>query len=374
MAKDKNGRPLPAGIRQRANGTYEGRLMHEYQNYTVYGKTVTEVKKGMTELRFKLEHGTFVDKSKITLEEWFRTWIEQYKTKSVKKGTIIAYNNCFKYYVKSEIGSKRLSELRGEHIQRLFNKLEEDGLAVSYIKIVAAIMNGCFKQAMKNGLIERNPVALTTLPREGERKPRRVLTVEEQNLFMKYAQKSYLYNLYALTLRTGLRGGEIRGLKYTDINKKANVIHVNRTLKYETGYGYFEDTPKTKTSKRDIPLTDDMIRIIESQKHFFGKEEIIKLDSYIFHLEDGKPISRERVQNELNRIVKKMNNDGNPFERFTLHCLRHTFATRAIENGMKPQTLKTILGHSTLSMTMDLYSHVLPTTKAEEMNLISKAF
>lgn len=374
MATDKSGKKLPKGIRQRTNGTYEGRIMYDYENYTVYGATISEVKKKMTDLRYKLEHGLFVDKSKITLTEWFDTWINDYKKSNIKIGTVIAYNNGFNYYVKKELGTKRLSDIRGEHIQRLFNHLEEKGIAVSYIKIVAAILNGCFKQALKNGLIEKNPVTLATVPREREKKVRRVLTVEEQAIFMKYARESYLYNLFALDLRTGLRGGEIRGLKYPDIDKGARVIHVNRTLKYESDIGFFEDTPKTRTSKRDIPLTDDMIQILKNQKDYFHNKEVLQIDGYIFHLENGGPISRERVQHEIDRIVNRINKDGIRFESFTLHCLRHTFATRAIENGMKPQTLKAILGRSSLAMTMDLYSHVLPTTKADEMESISKAF
>lgn len=213
-----------------------------------------------------------------------------------------------------------------------------------------------------------------TIPREKNKKARRVLTLEEQKIFIKYAKNSYLYNLFALDLRTGLRGGEMRGLKYSDIDKSERLIHIVRTLKYESGIGFFEDTPKTRTSIRDIPLTDDMISLLENQRKYFSEPNIIKLNGYVFHLPDGRPISRERVQNEIKRIVKRINDDGVVFPPFTLHALRHTFATRAIENGMKPQTLKAILGHSSLAMTMDLYAHVLPTTKAEEMNMIAGAF
>lgn len=100
-----------------------------------------------------------------------------------------------------------------------------------------------------------------------------------------------------------------------------------------------------------------MIAILDRQKQLYG-EQVLRMEGYIFHLPDGTPISRERLQNEIDRIVKRINADGMVFERFTPHCLRHT--------------LKTILGHSTLSMTMDLYSHVLPTTRAEEMELIAR--
>ena len=352
----------------------KNRTEAENERYSVYADSLAELKTKMTELRYRLEHGSFVAKNRMTVKEWFETWIEEYKKNQVKTGTIIAYTNYYSFYIDKYIGKKKMVDIRGEHIQRIYNEMLKDGHAVSTIKIISAVMNGCFKQAVKNGIIERNPVILATIPRQGETKARRVFSVQEQEIFMLYAKDSYLYNLFALAIRTGMRSGEIRGLKFSDIDKKNGVMHIVRTLKYEGGnQGFFEDTPKTKTSKRDIPLTQDMIDIIEDQSKK-NSQEIIFINGYIFQMSDGRPISRERLQTEINRILKKIHNAGIEFEYFTPHCFRHTFATRAIENGMKPQTLKTILGHSTLAMTMDLYSHVLPTTKAEEMKLIAGAF
>ena len=373
MAKDLKGKELPKGIRQRKNGRYEGRIKYDYKSYSVYGDTITEVKKGMTELRYKLEHGLFVADSKITLEDWFHTWIQEYKVNQVKKGTYELYGKYFLFYIKNTIGSRRMTELRGEHIQRLYNDLVKKEIAVPTIKIIDSILNGCLKQAVKNGIIERNPASLATIPRETREKKPRVLTVEEQNAFMEYAKESYLYHFFALALRTGMRVGEITGLKFSDIDRTENVIRIRRTLKYAVGEGFSEDTPKTGTSKRDIPLTEDMAAIISEQRATY-KDNIISFDGYVFHLPNGQPFKRSRIQYEITRIVKKMNQDGIQIEYFTPHCFRHTFATRAIENGMNPQTLKVIIGHSTLAMTMDLYAHVLPTTKKEEMEKISKAF
>lgn len=100
----------------------------------------------------------------------------------------------------------------------------------------------------------------------------------------------------------------------------------------------------------------------------------MNLNGYLFCTENGDPLSRERVQGEIDRIVKQIRAAGNEFDRITSHVFRHTFATRAIEAGMQPQVLKTILGHSTLSMTMDLYSHVMEDVKADEMEKIAKVF
>ncbi|MFW5633149.1 MAG: tyrosine-type recombinase/integrase [Acetivibrio ethanolgignens] len=372
MATDKRGRKLPKGIRQKGN-RFEGRVTYQQKTYSVYGDTVKETQTKMTELKYKLEHGIFVEKDKITLDEWNKTWLEEYKKNRVKMGTYVSYQKYYNGVIKSRLGNKYITEIRGEHIQRLYNDLVKEGYALSSIKVVAAVLNGCFKQAYRNGLIEKNPVPLAELPRETDKKVRQAMTKEQQDLFMKYAKESYLYNFFAVMLRTGMRSGEMRGLKYSDIDKKENVIHVQRTLKYIEGQGYMEDTPKTRTSKRDIPLTAATLQLLEAQKRQWGFK-IEKMGRYLFSNENGEPLSRDRVQAEIDRIIKKMQADGKSFERITPHVFRHTFATRAIEAGMPPQVLKTILGHSSLAMTMDLYSHVLPDTKAEEMKKIDIAF
>lgn len=114
------------------------------------------------------------------------------------------------------------------------------------------------------------------------------------------------------------------------------------------------------------------IKLMRQRKYWGFK--VVRMDQYLFCNENGDPISRERIQGEIDRIIKRIKSDGYDFPRITSHVFRHTFATRAIEAGMPPQVLKTILGHSSLAMTMDLYSHVLPDTKADEMQKIANVF
>lgn len=372
MAVDKRGRKLPKGIQQRYEG-FEGRFMYQGKRYLVHGSTITETQKAMTDLKYKLEHGMFVEKKKITLDAWHKTWMEEYKRNQIKIGTYTSYQKYYDCAIKERLGNKIISDIRGEHIQKLYNDLVKDGYALSSIKVVAAVLNGCMQQAMRNGLIERNPVKLAELPRQTEKKTRQAMTKDQQTLFMEYAKESYLYNFFAVMLRTGMRTGEMRGLKYADIDKKRNVIHIQRTLKYIEGKGYLEDTPKTRTSTRDIPLTAALQGLLEEQRKYWGFK-VERIDRYLFCNENGDPLSRERVQGEIDRIVKRITAAGHDFPHITAHVFRHTFATRAIEAGMQPQVLKTILGHSSLAMTMDLYSHVLPDTKAEEMEKIANAF
>lgn len=372
MAVDKRGRKLPKGIRQRS-GSYEGRFSYNYKEYVVHGKTITETQKAMNDMKYRLEHGLFVEKNRLLLSEWFNTWMEQYKKNRVKIGTYTSYEKYFDCTVRERLGDKYISDIRGEHIQKLYNDLAEEGYALSSIKVVSAVLNGCFQQAMKNGLVERNPVKLAELPRKTEKHSRQALTREQQKLFMEYAKESYLYNFFAVMLRTGMRYGEMSGLKYSDIDRKNRVIHVQRTLKYIELQGYIEDAPKTITSRRDIPLTDDILHFLDAQKNYWDFK-VEKLDRYLFCNEDGEPLSRARVQTEIDRTIRRIHEAGYEFDRITSHIFRHTFATRAIEAGMPPQVLKTIMGHSSLAMTMDLYSHVLPDTKANEMEKIANVF
>ena len=180
MAVDKNGKKLPTGIRQRSNGKYEGRVKYEYKSYSVYADTITETKKRMRELKYRLEHGLFVEKKKITLNEWFRTWLEEYKKNRVKIGTYTSYDKYYNSVIEGKLGQKSISEIRGEHIQKLYNDLVKEEYALSSIKVVSAVLNGCFQQALRNGLIERNPVKLAELPRQTERQTRQAMTREQQ--------------------------------------------------------------------------------------------------------------------------------------------------------------------------------------------------
>lgn len=375
MATDKRGRKLPRGIRQRCNNSFEGRFMHEGVSYTVYGNTVTETKKAMENLRHDVERGIYVTKEKILFSNWFNTWMQEYKKNQIKDST---YNSYQKYYgcvIKKYLEEMNIADIRGEHIQKLYNSMTKDGYALPTIKIVSAVLSGCMQQAVRNGLIDRNPVKAAILPRQKSKKTRQALSREQQALFMEYAKDSYLYNYFAVMLRTGLRNGEMRGLKYKDIDRKDNVLHIRRTANYIEGRGYYEDTPKTITSLRDIPLTEDIIEFLNRQRSMqIYTRKVQSIEKYIFCTETGGIMSRERVQAEIDRIIKRINADGIEFTRITPHVFRHTFATRAIEAGMHPQVLKTILGHSSLAMTMDLYSHVLPDTKAEAMEKIAKAF
>lgn len=382
MAVDKNGKKLPKGVTLRKDGRYMGRFTYQGESYVVYEKSAKEAKKALEALYYEVSHGIYAKQTEITVSEWFNTWIAEYKVNTVKQGTITAYTNSYNNYIENVLGRKKLRDVRAEHIQRLYNEMNRQGFNRSTIEIVSVVLGGMYKQAYKNGLILKNPVPLATLPKASEYKERRVLSKDEQTIFMEYAQKSSYSDIFEFALGTGMRGGEIRGLTWDNIDFKRKLIHVKNTLVRETGY-YFLDTPKTKSSNRDVPMLQNVYELLlqkrkqQSECRLHAGENWRpdeNLQNLVFTTNVGTPVDKEYLKNSMDAIVQHINNDGIKFEHITMHTFRHSFATRCIENGVTPQTLKAILGHSKLSMTMDLYAHVLPDTKAEEIEKIACLF
>lgn len=164
-----------------------------------------------------------------------------------------------------------MTSVRIEHIEKIYNVMSNKGLAKGTIKIVAAILSGMFKQAVKLGMLKENVVALSTLSNGKERKEKVVLSMEQQKAFLEYAKEhSPFYELYQLALCTGMRNGEVRGLTWADIDFEKREVHVTGTIKYIKSHGHYRDTPKTKTSRRTIPMLgvccDMLIRQREKQE------------------------------------------------------------------------------------------------------------
>ncbi|MFR5601174.1 MAG: tyrosine-type recombinase/integrase [Lachnospiraceae bacterium] len=359
-----------------------GRFTYYGERHTLYDKDLKTLKRRLDDLRYELEHGLYAKETVVTVDDWFHTWIEEYKRPTVKQGTIGVYEETYDSYIKKPFGKKKLKDLRPEQVQNLYNTLNADGYSRNTIELVSVVLSGMYKQAYKNQKIRMNPVPLATLPKMPAKKERRVLSAEEQTTFLETVKEHPYAYIFELALSTGMRSGELRGLEWNDIDFQNRVIHVRGTL-VQNQYGFYKDTPKTQSSFRDIPMLDNVWHLLKKRKKQQSEQKLLLgihwdslegLENLVVTTATGRPLGKGYLNNAIGTITAKIQETRPKFEYFTIHSLRHTFATRCIENGMEPQVLKTILGHSKLSMTMDLYAHVLPDTKSKELQKIAVLF
>ena len=379
MAENK--KKLPKGITKRKDGRYMARFQYGGENYTLYGSDPDKLLVQIEDLKYEVRHGIYEKEQNITVDSWFSTWMEEYKRHQVKPTTYDLYERTYTGHIKPYIQKKKLRDIRPEHIQRILNA-ESKVVKRQTLTRIHVILNGLFRQAYKNGIIQKNPVERSTLPKLREDAERRVMTREEQALFMRYAKQTYYGDIFEVALSTGMRKGELLALEWSDIDFNNRMIHVTGTL-IRVNSRYVKGTPKSKSSRRDIPMLDNVYAILRRRR-----KELLELkvklgdkwtpldglDNLVFTNEFGSVVTLNTMQYYIRHIQDMIRRDGIEFESIHIHTLRHTFATRAIEAGMQPQVLKTILGHSSLAMTMDLYSHVLPDTKTEEMQKIANLF
>ena len=212
-----------------------------------------------------------------------------------------------------------------------------------------------------------------------------VMSIEEQNLFMRYSKNSQFYDLYMVALGTGMRNGELRALQWADIDFDNKIIHVNGTLKYiaKAKVKYMIDEPKSETSKRDIPMLDNLVTVLrEHRKRQLATRMLLGdkwrpepgFENLVFTGSFGRCISENALYQDMKKIIVQIREDGHTFGEHTPHSLRHTFATRGFERGIPPKVMQEILGHKSITMTLDIYSHVLPDKKAEEINKLAAMF
>ena len=368
---------LKAGLRKHRDGSLERRFTHNGVRYTVQGATYSELNQQERLLRRKLEEGM---NETPTLDAYFETWIER-KRNVAKQATLYRYSNWYRNHISQPLGGKRINELSRGDVLGLQAKMAQN-YSPSSVNYTTCILKIILNEAVDDDLIDGNPAAkvksVANTNKTASQTYHRALTEEEQDLFMSAARDSFYYEFFALLLLTGLRHGEATALLWSDIDWSANVICVCRTLTFDRDGHIVTGTPKSRASQREIPMNETIRRVLKQQAEKTAEiletdpDELRKTTHRIFFQRrhpDGF-LNNRTANTELRRILQKLADAGQPIPPFTLHALRDTFATRFIEQGGNPQTLKTILGHSSLAMTMDLYSQVMANTKQKEMDLM----
>lgn len=374
-------------IFQRADGlwcamlTVKDPLAGKKRRRSFYGKTKKEVASKMLTVQSEIMNGSYLNPNKVTVSVWLNTWLFEYKKRNLKPNTFASYEMNIRIHVRPVLGEMLMMDVRPEHLQKFFNLKAENGLSSESVKKLRNILSGAFSQAIKNQLISRNPCDMTVLPRVS-RKEFRVLTTEEQNKLIDAVKGDRLEATFVVALSTGLRIGELLALKWNDIDSNG-VLRVKRSLgRVQTNFDdskgtkteiLFQET-KTKKGVRSIPIVSNVQALLKLHKHKQNLERVEFASLYnnqdlIFCTELGKPLEPRNLMRKFYSTIEKIG-----INKANFHCLRHTFATRAIENGMNIKVLQEILGHASITTTLDTYSHVLPETKTEQMKILNDLF
>lgn len=366
MGKSLNGKELGKGISQRKeDGLYVARFTNRFgKRQLISDKTYNGVQKKLREAIVADEKAINVVSTNMTLDEWFECWMKTCKN-NCRNNTKDTYARQYKR-VQEELGWRKLSKLNLVVMQQAINNLRTDNERKTSKKILVDML----EKALAADLITKNVAKqITTVYTKEEKKERRVLTVNETNIFLDAAKDTFYYNLFVVALETGMRIGELTGLQWEDVDFKQKLIHVRHSMTYfsKNGkYGFEIHPTKMNKGLRDIPLTQVAINALRRQ--YFLKQTIISskkeplagFENLVFVTKNNKPTTQVLVTECIAGIMKKIHNSnpGMKFEKITPHCFRHTFATRWLEAGVPIKTVSKVLGHSQLQLTTDLYMHV----------------
>jgi len=336
-----------------------------------YGKTRKEVADKMAQLMQEVRNGTYVEPSTTTLGEWMGKWLTVYKKGQLRPGTYENYEVLIKTHINPGLGNTLIAKLQAQMLQNFYNeKLEsgrkdgKGGLSTRTVRYFHTIIREALEQAVKEGILSRN-VADSTSPPVITTKQMQLLTESELLTFLDKAKGDRLYAAYVMVAMTGLRRGELLGLCWDCVSLEQGVITVKRELLALNEGLLLQENTKTKSGKRSITLTDDSIRELKAYKKRQAQEKLLSGVAYqdndfVFCKEDGTALNPKDFTKRFQRLLKAA---GVPIVR--LHDMRHLHATLLLQRSIPAKLVQERLGHRSVKMTLDLYSHV--TLEMKEM-------
>ena len=362
-------------IRKRKDGRWEGRYTAGHDPTTgkpiyknVLGKTQAEVKEKLKRAIEENRGLDIVKAGQYTLGQWMDVWFENYAKLKVRPSSHQTYKGYINNHIKPYVGNIPLSKLTSLDLQKLYKMLltegridriesknQPKGLSAKTVRNINQIISSALNLAKEQKLLASNPADACALPKV-EHREMKTLPVEQLTSFLREAKETGVYEIYYIELATGLRRGELLGLKWQDIDMVNGTIRVQRQVARIDGE-IVEAPLKTKNSYRTVSIGPDAIEVLKEQKKKVGDSE------YVFPSLNGGPISPDSVLNMLHRVLERA---GLPKIRF--HDLRHTFATLALQNGVDIKTVSGMLGHFSAGFTLDTYAHVTTSAQREAAN------
>lgn len=393
---DSNHIRLKTGESETQYGTYAYRWTgKDGKRRAVYAPTL-EALREKEEQRLVDEHdGISTNTKNLTVNELYELW-KQIK-RGVKDNTLRSYFYMYEMFVQPTFGKNKVCKVKKSDIRQFYNRLIEDtGLKISTLDNIHNVLHQVFQIAVDDDIIRANPT--DNMMKEIKQingcdsDKREALTLEQQELFIDYLKNTqkyqHWYPVFFIMVNTGLRVGEITGLRWSDVDFERGIISVNHTLVYynhgnKTGCSYSVNTPKTKAGNREVPMIEPVKEAFLMEKRLheeFGVECTAHIEGYrdfIFINRFGNVQNQNILNKALSRIIRdcnmevldKLEGDAEPvlLPHFSCHVLRHTFATRACESGINLKAVQSILGHADISTTMNIYVSATIEMKRDEI-------
>lgn len=335
--------------------------------------TKKEASKAMAEKITEINKGNFIEPSKTTIKEFFERWIEDYARNALKPTTFQTYTTYINTHIIPSLGSIPLQKLQPTHLQRFYSEKLANGrlngsggLSPQTVRYLHAILREAMGHAVKWQFINRNVVELADPPAIRQRE---ISTLEASEItqFLDAAKDDRYYIAFLIAITTGLRRGEVLGLRWKDIDFQTKTASICKNLVSIKGRPVLQE-PKTKGSNRSVTLPSMTIDALKRHKQVQDEEKLSVGDHYNQHdlvicTSVGTLLSPRNLLRSFQRIL-----EGAGLPKIRLHDLRHTHATLMLKQGEHPKIVSERLGHSNTRITMDIYSHVLPNMQQEAVD------
>lgn len=378
MAKRGNGEG--SIYRRKSDGKWTGSVsLDDGKRKVIYGKTRTEVQEKMKAMLHEQQQGKLVANSSQTVEQFIVDWLENTHRRKVRPRTYERYREAVHLHIVPALGHIQLQKLTAQHVRAFYTKKEDEGLAASTITCYHSVLHLALDMAVKWGIIPQNVCDLVSPPRRArfEIQP---LTAEQAGKLLAVVRGHKWEALYILALVTGLRRGEIVGLKWQDLDFKTGILQVRRILSRVPTkmpgrtHVYVEAEPKTKQSRRSVAIAPIAMAALHDHK-VRQLEAKLRADAawqdhdYVFCTSFGTYLNPNEVVAALKKLLKQAE-----LPNIRFHDLRHSAATLLLKLDIHPKIVQELLGHTQISMTMDIYSHVLPGMHREAIQKLNESF
>lgn len=335
-------------------------------------KTKKEAQRAMAEKLAEVNRGDYIEPAQMKFKDLAWLWLDEYVKTKCQPKTYEDYERIIRNHVeKEEIGGKMLDQLKPVLFQRLYNRKHDEGLSPSYVQSIHCVCLGSLKWAVKMQMIQKNPAEQATPPKR-MRRQMKYWTREQVEQFFEYAKDHIHFPVFYLAFFTGMRRGELVALHWEDVDLESGRISVHRSSFRVKGQGLkIQDTTKTAAGRRVIEISPGVVSTLKKHKAKQAAHlmQIGQAPKFVFCTANGTPVEPTDLGQYFRRLIKRA---GLPQIRF--HDIRHTHATLLLQQGVHPKIVQERLGHSSITMTLDTYSHVIPSMQKDAANMLENLF